>query len=163
MRGDNQSAVNHLAPIRRLHFETAAEHHSRNVPVAGPDDTVAVVLARLRGKRYASVSEIVVCDAEGCLVGLANIEDVLPSADDVPIAALMDPSPPLRVPAARLVQRAENRPVRLPPRGRWGVAHPRPEHNPRRDGASPPQHERFVVGQVDLRAEHLTLAIEQIA
>jgi len=84
-----------LAPLTELKFETAAEHHTRRVPVAAPQDRVATVRESLYGKRFDCVSEIVVCDERGRLAGLVNIEDLLVADDDVLLEAIMDPSPPV--------------------------------------------------------------------
>jgi hypothetical protein len=65
---------NRLAPLPELKFETAAEHHTRHVPVASPRDHVKTVRESLRGKRYDSVGEIVVCDENGGLAGLVNLK-----------------------------------------------------------------------------------------
>lgn len=88
----------HLTPLPELEFETAAEHHSSRVPIARPGDTVASVWQSLRGNRYESVSEIVVCDATGRLAGLVNLEDLLQAEDDMSIEAIMDSSPPVVTP-----------------------------------------------------------------
>ena len=86
---------NRLPPLPELKFETAAEHHTRHVPLASPGDCVATVRESLRGKRYDSTSEIVVCHADGRLAGLVNIEDLLAAEDNVLLEAIMDPSPPV--------------------------------------------------------------------
>jgi magnesium transporter len=87
--------TNGLAPLRELVFETAAEHHSRRVPVASPKDCVGSVRESLCGKRFDSVSEIVVCDENGRLAGLASIEDLVAAEDDVSLEAIMDATPPV--------------------------------------------------------------------
>lgn len=84
-----------LAPLPQLKFETASEHHTRHVPVASPKDRVVTVRESLRGKRYDSVAEIVVCDENGRLAGLVNVEDLLAAADDVLLETIMDASPPV--------------------------------------------------------------------
>ena len=89
---------NQLAPLPELKFETAAEHHTRLVPLASPGDRVATVRESLRGKRYDSAAEIVICHADGQLAGLVNIEDLLAAEDDVLLAAIMDTSPPVVTP-----------------------------------------------------------------
>ncbi len=86
---------NRLTPLPELKFETAAEHHTRHVPLASPEDCVAKVRELLRGKRYDSAGEIVVCHNDGQLAGLVNIEDLLAADDDVLLEAIMDPSPPV--------------------------------------------------------------------
>ena len=89
---------NSLAPLTELKFETAAEHFTRNVPMASPRDNVSTVRESLQSKRYDSVSEIVVCDADGRLAGLVNMEDLLAANDNAPLDAIMDPSPPVVTP-----------------------------------------------------------------
>jgi magnesium transporter len=89
---------NRLAPLPELKFETAAEHHTRHVPVASPKDSVATVRESLRGQRYDSVGEIVVCDENGRLAGLVNMEDLLAAEDDVLLETIMDASPPVVTP-----------------------------------------------------------------
>lgn len=89
---------NRLAPLTELKFETAAEHHTRHVPVASRRDRVFTVRASLQGKRYDSVGEIVVCDENGRLAGLVNMEDLLAAGDDVLLETIMDASPPVVTP-----------------------------------------------------------------
>lgn len=89
---------NQLASLPELKFEIAAEHHTRRVPVASPKDRVVAVRESLRGKRYDSVSEIVVCDEHGRLAGLVNMEDLLAAEDDVRLEMIMDASPPVVTP-----------------------------------------------------------------
>jgi magnesium transporter len=84
-----------LLPIHELVFETAAEHHTSNVPLASPDDRVGHVRRLLTGRRFDCVSEIVVCDADQRLVGLVNIEDILAAPDETSLKDIMDPSPPV--------------------------------------------------------------------
>ena len=45
-------------------FETAAEHATPRVPVAGPFQRVGDVREHLIGQRYESASHIVVCEAD---------------------------------------------------------------------------------------------------
>jgi magnesium transporter len=87
-----------LVPLHELEFETAAEHHTRHVPVAAPHDSVSAVRESLRGQRFDSVSEIVVLDASGHLVGLVNIEDLLATPDETTLREIMDASPPMVMP-----------------------------------------------------------------
>ena len=89
---------NSLAPLTELKFETAAEHSTRHVPMASPLDRVFTVRESLRGNRYDSVGEIVVCDVDGRLAGLVNMEDLLATDDEVLLEAIMDPSPPVVTP-----------------------------------------------------------------
>lgn len=89
---------NRLAPLPELKFETAGEHHTRHVPMASPKDRVVTIRTSLRGKRYDSVGEIVVCHENGRLAGLVNIEDLLAAEDDVLLETIMDVSPPVVTP-----------------------------------------------------------------
>ena len=82
-----------LAPLPELRFETAAEHHTRLVPVASWRDREVVVRESLRSERYDSVGEIVVCDVNGKLAGLVNIEDLFAAEEDVLVETIMDASP----------------------------------------------------------------------
>ena len=84
-----------LAPLPALQFETAADHYTTNVPVALPTDGAGAVRSAICGKRFDTVNEIVICDPEGRLEGLLNIEDLLAASDDAPVSAIMDPAPPV--------------------------------------------------------------------
>jgi magnesium transporter len=57
-----------------------------------------MVREALRGRRYDSVGEIVVCDENGRLAGLVNMEDLLAAEDDVLLETIMDTSPPVVTP-----------------------------------------------------------------
>jgi magnesium transporter len=81
--------------IHELAFETAAEHHTSNVPLASPDDRVGHVRHLLTANRFDCVSEIVVCDADKRLVGLVNIEDILAAPDETSLKDIMDQAPPI--------------------------------------------------------------------
>ena len=87
-----------LAPLGEVHFETAAEHYTTNVPIALPTDGAGRVRAALLGHRFDAVAEIVVCDKTGRLVGLVNVEDLLAANDDSPLSTIMDASPPVVTP-----------------------------------------------------------------
>jgi magnesium transporter len=84
-----------LSPLHELEFETAAEHHTRSVPIAAADDRAEDVRASLVGRRFDSVAEIVVCDGDGHLKGLVNIEDLLAADAMARVADIMDPAPPV--------------------------------------------------------------------
>jgi magnesium transporter len=96
MRGilEEKGVSDSPAPISDLKFETAAEHYTRNVPIANPADMAGRVREALIGNHFDSVAEIVVCDSGGRLVGLVNIENLLVADAKVPLLAIMDPSPP---------------------------------------------------------------------
>lgn len=87
-----------LPSMPELEFETAAEHHTRTVPIASPDDRVGLVCARLRGRRFDSVAEIVVLGDHDRLQGLVNIEDLLAAEDGTLLKDIMDPTPPVVLP-----------------------------------------------------------------
>lgn len=87
-----------LLPIHELQFETASEHHTRNVPVVSPTDSVEIVWQRLRGQLFDSASEIVVCDNVGRLMGLIRLEKLLSSAASVLVSELMDKMPAVVTP-----------------------------------------------------------------
>jgi magnesium transporter len=76
---------------------TAAEHASTQVPQAAPEDTVADVLARMRGRAFDSVSAVAVTDGER-LVGVVTIERLLAAHDSQPMRDLLDPSAPVATP-----------------------------------------------------------------
>lgn len=73
---------------------TAAEHASVLVPQAEPGDTVADVLAGIRGRAFDSVSAVAVADGER-LVGVVTIERLLAASDSQPVSDLVDPSEPV--------------------------------------------------------------------
>jgi len=80
-----------------LTFETAAEHATACVPVAGPTQRVGDVRELLVGQRYESASHIVVCEADTFL-GIVTIEDLLVAAADVEVESLMDRGAPVVAP-----------------------------------------------------------------
>ncbi|MEV0709934.1 magnesium transporter [Nocardia aurea] len=82
-----------VSPVEIPTSATAAAHACRDVPTAEPGDTVAAVLARIRGHRFASVAVVVICE-EQRLVGLLTIENLLAARDDDTMAQVMDPDPP---------------------------------------------------------------------
>jgi magnesium transporter len=55
------------------------------------------IRTQLEANRYETVSEIVVCENE-CLVGLINIEDLLPAPATALANELMDAEPPVVLP-----------------------------------------------------------------
>lgn len=87
-----------LAPIHELQFETAAEHYTRRVPIAAPDDTVETTRAALLDRSFDSAAEISVCDADGKLVGLVNIEDLIAAERHTRLSEIMDARPPVVTP-----------------------------------------------------------------
>ena len=78
----------------RVTFETAAEHATAHVPVAGPFQRVGDVRELLVGRRFDSASHIVVCDADTFL-GIVTIEDLLLAPADAKMESLMDRGAPV--------------------------------------------------------------------
>jgi magnesium transporter len=79
-------------------FETAGQHVCTVVPRVAPHARVSDVVVQLQGARYETVAEIAVCNTDGTLRGLINIEDLLAAAGDQAAEELMDPSPPIVAP-----------------------------------------------------------------
>ena len=79
-------------------LRTAARHASRNVPLAGRDDTVAAVLDRMRGRLYDSAAVVAVLEADR-LLGLVPLERMLAAPPSTPVTEVMDPDPPVVGPA----------------------------------------------------------------
>ena len=79
-------------------FETAAEHATPRVPVAGPFQRVGDVREHLIGQRYESASHIVVCEADTFL-GIVTIEELLLASADAKMESLMDRGAPIVAPA----------------------------------------------------------------
>jgi magnesium transporter len=77
-----------------LTFETAAEHATPRVPVAGPFQRADDVRQRLVGQRYESATHVVVCEADTFL-GIVTIEDLLFAAADAQMESLMDRGAPV--------------------------------------------------------------------
>ena len=91
----------------------AAEHATRRVPTAAPDDHVASVQRDLLEATYDAVEDVVVLEG-GRVVGLVPIEILLRSPPGSRIATIMDPEPPVVGPdtdqtrvAHQMVDRAE--------------------------------------------------------
>ncbi|MBH0779357.1 magnesium transporter [Nocardia sp. NEAU-351] len=72
---------------------TAGGHACTDVPVAAPGDTVGAVLARMRGRRFASVAVVAICEGPE-LAGLLTIEKLLAAEDAATMAQIMDRDPP---------------------------------------------------------------------
>ena len=86
--------MQNLVPIHKLEFETAAEHLTRNVPIASPLCTAKSIRESLAGKTFDTATEIVVCD-DGRMSGLLAIESLLAAPDAALARDLMDDDPPL--------------------------------------------------------------------
>jgi magnesium transporter len=68
--------------------QSAAHYLITSVPTARPDETAARVRASLAARRYEDASHVFIIDADGRLVGVAEIADVLASEPKVPVAQL---------------------------------------------------------------------------
>jgi magnesium transporter len=87
----------------------------------------------LRGQRFDCVDEIVVCNAEGRLAGLVNIEDLLAADDETALSEIMDPAPPVVTPgvdqevaAWQAIRHRETSLAVVDPQGRFqGIITPR--------------------------------------
>lgn len=90
MTGSNGSIETDALPSR---LEIAMSHATAKVPIAQTTDTAGEVRERLVGQRFDSVSDIVVC-ADGRLVGIVEIEQVLAASADTSVGRLMDRDPP---------------------------------------------------------------------
>jgi magnesium transporter len=115
-----------LVPLPKLEFETAAEHHTSRVPLAGPADRAAEVWNALRGRRFESAGEIVVCDPAGRLLGLVNLEDLLAAGPEQRLEEIMDADPPAvtagvdqEIAAWRAIRRRETSLAVVDERGRF--------------------------------------------
>ena len=80
-----------------LSFETAAEHATARVPMAGRFQRAGDVRESLVGHRYESASHIVVCEADAFL-GIVTIEELLSVSADVTVESLMDRGAPIVAP-----------------------------------------------------------------
>jgi magnesium transporter len=74
--------------------ETAASHATKEVPIANTEMTANEIWLLLQGRRFESVTDVVVCDS-GKLQGLIRIEDLLAVGGDTPARDLMDNDPPV--------------------------------------------------------------------
>ena len=81
----------------RLSFETAAQHATRDVPVADPGQRIGDVREDLLGCRYESASHIVVCEGWR-FRGVMTIEEALAAPSDATVESVMDPHAPMVTP-----------------------------------------------------------------
>ena len=86
-----------MAHDDHLSFETAAQHATREVPIVNAGQRIQEVRDALVGRRFDSVSHIVVCDA-GRFRGVITIEDALSAPAEATVESLMDSSPPIVAP-----------------------------------------------------------------
>jgi magnesium transporter len=96
-------------------IETAAQHATRQVPIARPGDSAGALRAALVGRAYESAAHVAVCDDAGRFLGLLRVESLLAAAPEARVADLMDPAPPVVAPgvdqeiaAFRAAQRGES-------------------------------------------------------
>jgi magnesium transporter len=80
-------------------LDVEAEHATRLVPIAAPDDPAGTVLAHALAPGYDSVTDIAVCDGDH-FRGLVHLEDLLAAAPATPITDLMDADVPVVSPGA---------------------------------------------------------------
>ena len=83
-----------LDPARSGQLRTAAQHASRRVPTAHPDELVSHVLDAMRGQHYESAAAVAVLEGDQ-LLGLVTIEQLLGAPPTAPISLLMDAHPPV--------------------------------------------------------------------
>jgi magnesium transporter len=81
----------------KLVFETSQRHVCSRVPIASPRTTAAEIRTQLEKTRFDTVNEIAVCDGKK-LLGLINIEDLLPAPANTLAVELMDTKPPMVLP-----------------------------------------------------------------
>lgn len=79
----------HQHPDSGRHGETAAHHVSAGVPRGLPGETMAQAVAGLSGHRYESVDLFCVTDADGKLLGVIRIADLLAAAPQTLLEELM--------------------------------------------------------------------------
>jgi magnesium transporter len=91
--GATVNAVIELAPSE-VALETVAAHATRAVPVAEPDERVDDLMARIRGRRFASAAVATVCVGDR-LVGLVTIERLLAAEPSAIVGDVMDPDLPI--------------------------------------------------------------------
>jgi magnesium transporter len=97
MRTTERPAVPDAPTLPRLTFETAAAQCTARVPVVAPTERARDVQGFFMGRRYDSVSLVVVCRGDR-FVGVVTIEDLLSAAPDSTIESLMDPNAPVVAP-----------------------------------------------------------------
>jgi magnesium transporter len=98
--GADVSAQTARAPERSAPpplLETAAQHASTAVPVAGPDEITGEVLRGLTGRLFESAAVVAVCVGER-LVGVVTIERLLAADPASALRDVMDHDPPTVAP-----------------------------------------------------------------
>ena len=84
-------------PEQKLVFENSQHHVCRHVPIASPQTSAGEIRRQLETRRFDTVSEIAVCEDKK-LLGLINIEDLLPAPAATLASVLMDAKPPVVLP-----------------------------------------------------------------
>jgi magnesium transporter len=79
--------------LRELAYDSAARLAVSDVLTVEPATTAAQLRRRMVGRRYATVTDVAVCEGSA-LRGLIRVEDALSAPDETPAAALMDDDPP---------------------------------------------------------------------
>lgn len=79
--------------LRELAYDSAARLAVSDVLSVEPATTAAQLRRRMVGRRYATLTDIAVCEGPA-LRGLIRVEDALSAPDETPAAALMDGDPP---------------------------------------------------------------------
>jgi magnesium transporter len=107
-------AIDELVANGPVSFESAAQHASRDVPIAAPEHTVGAVRAELSGRSYACASHVVVCEGDR-FAGVVRIEDLFAADAGARISRVMDAEAPAVAPgvdqevaAAHAVRRGES-------------------------------------------------------
>lgn len=83
------SSEYHTHPEAGRHGETAAHYIAACVPRGTQGDTAAQAVAALSGRRYESVTLFCVTDADGRLLGVIRLADLLAAAPDTLLSELM--------------------------------------------------------------------------
>lgn len=83
------TSEHHAHPDAGRHGETAAHYIAAAVPRGLPGDTAAQAVASLSGHRYESVTLFCVTDADGRLLGVIRIADLLAAPPDMRLEELM--------------------------------------------------------------------------
>lgn len=83
------SSEYHTHPEAGRHGETAAHYIAAGVPRGRLADTAAQAVAALSGRRYESVTLFCVTDADGRLLGVIRLADLLAAAPDTLLSELM--------------------------------------------------------------------------
>ncbi|MCK6211877.1 magnesium transporter [Georgenia sp. EYE_87] len=79
-------------------LRTAAQHATRNVPVAVASDAAGQVLDGMRGRAFDSAAVLAVLDGDR-LRGLVTLERLLAAPPTTPVGAIMDDAPPVVAPS----------------------------------------------------------------